>query len=322
MQSVPFKSVISWGITIIIAVIGGTFSVTQYISDQNTETLKARIGIEKQKRIEAERIAKEIKANPYATVIPAKQIAENANNPEIYKLASRIESLEVEKRNLIEELSNKSVSSLDPRSELSGLILLLNSENSEERGKAIDSLFKIRDQVSFEPLVKYFLNYPNEITSGYNPNIGAWYEFFIDTNEPSGIEFVVQQFENSYRFHSYVAYSILEREIKTVPRIEMAIPHLKDVALRSNNTFARSYAKILLEILNQRKDQIISDQKERHRYLNNNKSSTYQLVEEIHQKIVGSESKVLLNINIPDRDGNIGKVQSSVTCEPIAPGED
>lgn len=287
MRDIPLKHVIGWGLTVMIAVSGGTFALTKYGNEQIVETLKQRISIEEQKRNDAENRITELSMSKNVTTIPSKEIDAKLDSPEISELASRIEKLEIEKQNLIVELSKKSVSSLDPRSELSGLINQLESNEKEIRGKAVNSLFELKDLVSFEPLIRYFQKYPDETTEGHNPSIRQWYDFFINTNESAGIEFVIGQLENDYRIYSGVAFSTLDWNLDNVNRIEEAKPHLKDMALRSNNNSARAYAKILLKKIQNRKEKIIKQQKDNEDSLKNEKTIIRELLEEILKEVKG-----------------------------------
>ena len=285
MKDLTITKIIGWVGAIILAVAAGTFTLTKYSNEQTTEALKQQIEIERQKRIEVEKKLKSPNEsqNPIS-VIPAKELAAELKNPEILELASRLEILEKEQRSLIEKISSKSVSSLDPRSELSVLIDQLNSEDAEKEGKAIDSLFELNDPISFGPLVNYFLKSPENATQGYNPGIGSWYDFFVNLDESAGIEFVVGQLDSTYRFNSGVAYSVLNRELDSIERIDNALPSLKNLAIRSKNSPARAYSKILIERLSERKEEIISE-KEEENHEPSEKPSLRDLVEEVLKEV-------------------------------------
>ena len=167
---------ISWGLTIIIAVTGGTFALTKYSNEQAIKALEQRVAIAEQNG----------KPKP-PSIQPIKEIPSTSNNQEISELTTQLEKLESEKRDLIEKISKKTVLTFDPRSELSTLISQLESDNKDERSKAVSGLFMLKDPISFQPLLKYFETHTQEATEGVNPFIGKWFTFFIGVGGPQGI---------------------------------------------------------------------------------------------------------------------------------------
>jgi len=188
MKNLNMTTVIGWGITIIIAVAAGTFALTKYYNEQAIKALEQRVAIAEQHS----------KAGP-SQVIRTKEVPSGLNNQEMVELTSRLKKLEDEKRDLIEKISKNSVLTLDPRSELSILIAQLESDEKDERAKAIQGLFMLKDPVSFLPLRKYFEARPDEVTEGENPYIGKWFSLFIEVGGIPGIEFVVSQLESTER---------------------------------------------------------------------------------------------------------------------------
>lgn len=74
---------ISWGLTIIIAVTGGTFALTKYSNEQAIKALEQRVAIAEQND----------KPKP-PSIQPIKEIPSTSNNQGIESVASQLESTE------------------------------------------------------------------------------------------------------------------------------------------------------------------------------------------------------------------------------------
>ncbi|MBT3355190.1 MAG: hypothetical protein HN402_09730 [Candidatus Scalindua sp.] len=249
MKNLAQSTLVGWGITIVIAVAGGTFALTKYLNEQAIKALEQRIAIAEQN------------SGAKPTNTQSRQIDPSSlNNKEISELTIRLENLESEKRDLIEKISQKAVLTLDPRSELSTLISQLESKGKEERAKAIDGLFMLKDPVSFQPLLRYLESHPEEATEGGNPFIGKWYSFFIEAGGAQGVEFVASQLESSERFYSEFAYSTIKSEIDSTEAVDITIPILQKIAVSSSSSLARTRSKVLIQYFLDNKKKITDEE--------------------------------------------------------------
>ena len=272
----------------IVAIIAGTYAVTRYISNERIETLKTIVQ-EKADKIESIREKKESES-----IIPSERIAENSDDPEIKDLALRIEELETQKRALVSKISEKAVASLDPLSEVSNLLSELQNKDSETIGKVIDSLFKFHDPILFKPMLEFFINNRELATAGYNPSPASWYEYFIKIDEESGLHFVIKELANPDRNDAQRVYTVLKYEVDTIKKIDISIPILEELSLSSSQSSVRANAKILLTMLKQRREKLVSEEEarvkteEEHARITeamNNRPSIYELLETILSEI-------------------------------------
>ena len=254
-------SIITWGITLLGLVAAGVFAITKYMNSNAIRALEDRIRLKDDMIRENKKIsiAAELSTQKY---LPAKEVAAELNDTDIKSLVSKIEELEKQREQLLSEVSIRAASSLDPRSELSSLLTQLESKDETVRAKAINGLFTLRDPSSFLPLIKFLENHTDEAAGGLNPSIGEWFSFFIDTGGTSGVEFIAAQLESPRPVWSDIAYLKLEYRLNTTQLVDEAIPVLENIALRSTSNLARVKAKVLIQRL-QIKRQDISESEER-----------------------------------------------------------
>jgi len=197
--------------------------------------------------IEKEKLNLEQGYNSKKIVLPLNELTSTLDDSEVKKLADQVKELENEKLILLGKIEKIASTSLDPMSEVASLLLRLKSQKPEEQGKAIDTLFILKDPVSFEPLTQFFLKDKKQATNGYNPSIREWYELFIQMNENAGIEFAISQFAEGDRFEVTMLNKVLLEYIDNYKRKQIAIPLLKNIALTNDNPSVRTYAKLLIK---------------------------------------------------------------------------
>lgn len=260
MSDMTATSIITWGITLLGLVAAGVFAITKYMNSNAIRALEDRMRLkdDKIRKYEQKLSAAEPSAQKY---LPAHEVAAELNDTDIKSLVSKIEELEKQKEQLLSEVSIRAASSLDPRSELSTLLAQLESEDEAVRAKAVNGLFTLHDPLSFLPLIKFLENRHDEATGGQNPYIGEWFSFFIETGGTSGVEFIAAQLESPRAGWSDMAFSKLEYKLDTTQLVDEAIPVLENIALRSTSSLVRVKAKVLIQRL-QVKRQEISESEE------------------------------------------------------------
>jgi len=155
-KHISWMQIIGWGIPIVIAIVGGTFSITKYMSKQQIDTLKTSLEHKTQLANDREKKAKELQANKSSQKVQTLPSMTLENDESVEKLADRISELEKERIQLTHQLTQKAINSLDPESELPILLKQLSSEDIKERMAALVGLFALEDPRSFSPLVTYF----------------------------------------------------------------------------------------------------------------------------------------------------------------------
>lgn len=267
---VPLNSLLKIGIpasiVIIIAIVSGIYKLATYISHQNIDTLKTSLDQRTQEVKNLEKKVNEIGANispQKAQTLPQVTLDATEDAQSMQKLADRISELEKERVQLTQQLSQKAINSLDPESELPILLKQLKSEKAEVRKEAITGLFVLKNNISFSPLVAFFKENLKEATSGYNPSISEWYEFFFELDPHATLELLVEALDSQDEWQSYIAYLRIEKFVKSVELFDFCRPLLVSLALRSPNSSARTRAKVMLEKLSERRAELIANGKEK-----------------------------------------------------------
>ncbi len=218
--SLSLKTILTWLGAIVLAVAGGTFALTKLSTSSRVAALQTELEGTKVRlnekddailRLKAaypgltERHEVAIKVLPDATLNAAK------DDPELSRLADRINDLEKERYALLSNLAKLSQNALDPSSELSNLLSQLSAESEMGRADAVRGLFDLRDHRAFNSLVSYFKSKPEEATRA--KTIGEWYRLLFKMDSKAALEFMVQQLESDETLHSEYAYDDLMRKI-------------------------------------------------------------------------------------------------------------
>lgn len=265
MDSITIGQAIGWGIPIVLAVAGGVFGLTKLITRQNEKALKRDKEEAEKRAVNAEKQLATLSSSRGTedAKLPTPRLPVDVKNQDVSELTEKISELEKEKVQLLDQLSEKTVSSLDPRSELSILVKQLKSDDEDLRSQAIIGLFVLKDPASFSPLIKFLVADRKEATGKNNPGILSWYELLIELDPEGGIEFAVKELESENDYLSRSAYRTLIWELKSVESIEAALPHLKNLALRSESTLGRTHSKVLLSKLEERLKDLKEKQQEK-----------------------------------------------------------
>ncbi len=241
------------GIT--IALVAGTFALTRFIGQQSEKALRSRLEQAEKQAGDAEKELAALSSSRKAEAIPPPITATDSDSEDekAQKLAERLSEIEDEKAGLLRALSQGTISSLDPKSELATLIQQLKSEDEKVRGTAIEGLFTLWDPSSFPALSEYFTSDRDEATT-IGPSAYEWFNLFISIDPRAGVEFVVSELESERS--SFSAFSRLEYKLDSIELIEAALPRLTDIALTSPSTLTRTRSKVLLSILGKRLERL------------------------------------------------------------------
>jgi hypothetical protein len=250
--SLPLGLVLAFGIPIVLAVAGGVFKLTTFSTQQHVNALQMQLEAAKVSLAGTSESTSTIAVNqllPDVTRKAAKDVRS------VDALAQKLAAVERERDALIQDLSQNALGSLDPNSELPVLLNELRSGEQKVRIHALDGLFVLRDRRSFAYLAAHFKSHMDDV-DGTEHGWGPWYSLLIDLDPHAGIEMVVGELDSERYLRSSVAYDALNAKIKTVELIDIAKPCLESFALRSQNSFARTRAKVFLDRLAQRRSEM------------------------------------------------------------------
>ena len=259
MDTITIQQVISWGIPILIGIVGATFAITKYSNANALRALEDRLKLKEDRIKEYEVRLSESQHSKESSLkhSPVREMNRQLDDEETSDLATKIDALEAERDRLLSELSNRATASLDPRSELSNLLSQLKSADKETRNKAVQGLLALKDPLSFIPLVNYLESHTDEATEGTNLYLGEWFRALIQIGGPKGAEYVASQTESSRKGWSEAAFSNLQYTLSTPELIDGAMPALERCALTHPLTVARTQAKVLIQHLqSQRKEYV------------------------------------------------------------------
>ncbi|MEW5734561.1 MAG: hypothetical protein AB1921_06885 [Thermodesulfobacteriota bacterium] len=243
------------------AIAAGTFALVKYSNANAIRALEDRLKLKDDRIHDFEEKIDALQVQigdrtPTATVyLPAIGTTEEINNPKAQEIAKEIGELESKRDQLLSQLASLATVSLDPRSELSGLLAQLESNDQEVRSKAIDGLMELKDPLSFPALVDFLMKHPDESISRRNPPINKWFSTLIAADSQKGVEFVVSQIESDQPGWADVALTTIRYELDRSELIDAAIPSLESVALRHPSPTTRTKAKILIQHLKEKKKQ-------------------------------------------------------------------
>ncbi len=224
--------------------MGGLYQYLKDANIQQIENLRSELDLLTRENLQ-------IRAELNKSVINYEKSFQNEENLEDLnqkELQERISRVEKERDALIEQALSQTMISLDPRSEIAAHIELLNSTSIADQTSAIDFLFAIKDPVTYRPLIEYFKK-TDSGTDPYVRTIFDWYKLFLEVDQKAGIEFIISELSNSNSNNSNSAFKVLKDIIEDSFMHEKIEPGLNNVALTSNNSTARGYAKILLDII-------------------------------------------------------------------------
>jgi len=215
-------------------VVGGTvFKGMEYINSQHISVLKEQIELQ-------ETISN---AGPIGIDFPLDVKKDASQDSNSQKLLERVELLEGERAELLKQLSNNAVDSLDPTSEVGTLLKKVSSDIDIE--EAVATLFEIKSPISFEPLADYYMKNHDEYGYLAGKSSRKWFEFFASIDLDSGLKFAVSMLDKS-NFPISDAYIFLKRSVSSKERCELVVQDLQKIALTSAIPTARGNAKLLL----------------------------------------------------------------------------
>jgi hypothetical protein len=167
----------------------------------------------------------------------------------VQQLVVRVTELERQRNAALSQLASISQSALDPSSELASLLSQLSSGTPQDKGKAVEALFQLKDPRSLPELNAFFRKDPE--AAGMIRNLAEWYSLFYELNQRSAVQFMIDQLESNARNYADWAFDILEDKDSRWPlSIEVrqyVVTQLESLALRSQETTVRTRAKILLK---------------------------------------------------------------------------
>lgn len=180
--------------------------------------------------------------------LPAPTVqAAGEETPEARRLAQEVASLQRELDATRAQLADKARSSLDPQSELGGLVRQLEADNTAARNNAATGLFVIHDVRAAQALMDYYWKSPGEaiqINGHY-----SYIQFAWDLDKQLASDFAVKMLASSLMDATSEAFRFIgnvgDRERRDFDVWFTA--KLEDVALRNSDTLARTRAKSLLE---------------------------------------------------------------------------
>jgi hypothetical protein len=263
VDTITIQQVITWGIPILVALVGATFAITKYSNTNALRVLEDRLKLKDDKiqdyaaRLSTSQNSAKAGSAPLAMHLPAREKDMQLNDESTSDLASQIEALEAERDRLLSELSSRATASLDPRSELSNLLAQLKSPDKEMRAKAVEGLIALKDPLSFIALVDFMENHPDEAIRGTTVYLGQWFSVLIQVGGPKGAEYVATQTESTKPGWSETAFSNLQYTLATPELIDGALPALEKCALTHPSTVARTQAKLLIQHLQAKRKEYV-----------------------------------------------------------------
>lgn len=235
-----------------ITIVGGSvFTIVKLSMDDKNSALEFSVS-EKTKVIEEQKgqITQLKKSKKLTYPIPStpNYIAQNNEDDEIVKLKEKVNQLENERNEILNELINKSYNNLDPKSELSILINELSSDSLELRKKALEGLFILKDPKSINALLAYYFNNINEATK-FKYYLD-WIDLITELNKDAGQDFVIEMLKSDDDYMSRWAYKYFLEDIQTKDEMKEIIIKLNPIALNNPNTLIRTRAKTIISNFN------------------------------------------------------------------------
>jgi hypothetical protein len=240
-QSLSLAKLIPWLGAVIVAIGGGTFGITKYSAEQHISALNQQIIFLKENRTilkDTVFLSKQDRG-PVATLIASTDPKETS------LLIDRIRNLEAEKTALVNQLSNQTLSAIDPKSELAPLLKQLSDSIKEKRLDALKGLFALADSNTVPILISYYFRYPVEATSMFETNIYDWFNLLWSLDHIRSIDFILDIFCSNDENLSVCAYNYLFN-FKNAKNISFISNRVKSSALTNSNSLIRARAKLLL----------------------------------------------------------------------------
>ena len=225
--SLKVSTVVSVLAAVAIMVAGGTFALTRASIGDHIEALKERLY-----------------AHSSDAQLPLPDIS---SKPELKALAKRIATLEKERGVLVQELVLRSNRTLEPGSELAGLILQISSNSSRQRMNAAEGLFLLNDSMAIPTLVAYLNS--NRAEALNVRFMFEWYEMLLRNDPEAAIVVGINELTSGVPEMAEGAFKVLRKHIwSNIPSIESR-QRIESIALTSNDALARTRAKILIQRL-------------------------------------------------------------------------
>ena len=223
-------------ITVLSIVASAVWIVNQKINDNVISVHKLTIS----------QLEKEINKKSNSEIF----ISEAEKNKLSPELKDKLIEAEKTKNEILGKIVLKSMEVLDPSSEIKELADLLNSTDEEDRQKAITGFFEIKNPSTSLYLSEYFFSYQDEATKAHNPSIREWIWLFEKFGSEEGILFCINLMKEGDFFNSKVGYESLNEKVLGGEDISKFENELKSIALMSEDTLKRTWAK---KILNNKK---------------------------------------------------------------------
>ena len=220
--------------TIAVSIAAGTFALTSASRSDHIDALEAKIA------------SAEVAQLPLPTI----ETPTGRLDPELRTLRVRIDDLEKEREALVEELVTKSTDTLDPGSELAGLISQVNSDSSRLRMAGAEGLFLLNDPRAVPTLVGYLNAHRKEAINVRH--MFEWYDMLWETDPQAAIVVGLNNFVSSEPADAERAYEELYRHIWSNRPSASSLSRIETIALTSENSLIRTRAKLLLQRLAER----------------------------------------------------------------------
>lgn len=234
------KSMVGIVVAAIVTTAGGVFAITRYMNEKQVNVLEQRLELAETKATDVQSLLDNMASNQ-SSVVPEELRANALNEPETKIVVDRVRELEKEKSDLIRQLSDSAVVSLDPDSEVR--LLLQQLKKNVRTDETVSTLFNIASPVTFEPMVSYFLEHSKGESFVGGKIVPSWFDYFFSIDEIAGVRFAATQLQQYPDF----AYSFLFHMVKSQRFCGEVKEELKQVALTSQVSEVRGKAKLLLQ---------------------------------------------------------------------------
>lgn len=242
--SLPLSKVLRWVGGILVAAVVATFTITKYANDNRVATLQDQLKAQRGEILQL----KESPASPALLgQVPQATLEASSNSAEVKSLVAKINNLESERNELLNNLLKHAKNALDPKSELYPLVNQLDSGSEQKRARALEGLFSLRDPRSVPYLIAYYNKHPQEATTGDNTEIWRWFNLLFDLDRPAGLSFMLNVFAGGSQLNADFAYRDLRGMAGDTKDVSAIRGRLREIALRSPDALTRTRAKLLLQ---------------------------------------------------------------------------
>ncbi len=242
---ISLRTFIIWSAVIISAVAGGTYTFTTAILDDRVNALQESVKIKEEKINQLQ----QQRRSDVDIFIPEsiKEIADP-------KLIEDIKEAERNQKEITRRIIAIEPKTFDPSSEINELAKLLKSEDKDKRKNAILGFHEIRSKNASLFLSEYFFSHQDEATVGGMPSITQWIWLFEDFGIDEGTLFCINLIKEGDDFNSRTGYEELKERVESGRDISLYVDELKKMAIGSPEPLKRTWAKIILKIFDEVKE--------------------------------------------------------------------